>query len=173
MAQALVGLSLPSKMSGYLSFSALGEWLIAHIEITVLVVCFIGYQYFDYQRMQHATMVVQTPQQRDFFYVDYFVLDKTSDARHRYVPLKVLEIDQQNVTFKVGNIAHSTAVSPGEHMKFDKAMRRDFYRADTLTLSKDKIANLFNSGVIYDARRPRNIYVDGWVVMTLAELNSQ
>lgn len=173
MTQAIVGLSIPSKMTGYLSFSALGEWLIEHIEITLLVICFIGYQYVDYQRVQHATMVVQNPQQQDFLFVDYFALDKTSDARHRYVPLKVLKVSDQNVTFKVGNIAHSTPVSPSEHVKFDKAMRRDFFRAETLTLSKDKVATLYNTGVIYDAQRPRNIYINGWIVMTLAELNAQ
>jgi hypothetical protein len=76
------------------------------------------------------------------------------------------------VTFKIGNIAHSTPVSPSQHMKFDSAMHRNFYRATTLSLSKSKVSVLYNSGVIYDARRPRNIFIDGLGVLTLAELNS-
>ena len=173
MRQGIIGYSNPAKTTGFLSLSAMGDWFIEHIEIVLVILCFFGYQYFEYQRQQNATAIVQNPQKYDFLFVDYFVLDKNSDPRHRYVPLKVLSVDQQNVTFKIGNIAHSTAVSPSQHMKFDSAMHRNFYRANTLSLSKDKIASLYNSGIIYDARRPRNIYIDGWVVLTLAELNTE
>lgn len=172
MTQGNMELSNPAKTTGFLSLTAMGEWCIEHIEIAVVIFCILGYQYFEYQREQNAAVIVQHPQQYDFMFVDYFVLDKTSDPRHRYVPLKVMSVDEKIVTFKIGNIAHSTAVSPSQHMKFDSAMQRNFYRPYTLSLSKDKIAHLFNSGVIYDARRPRNIFIDGWVVLTLAELNA-
>jgi hypothetical protein len=172
MTQGTIGYANPAKPTGFLSLTALAEWFIEHIEITVFILCIIGYQYYEYQRQQNAAAIVQNPQKYDFMFVDYFVLDKASDPRHRFVPLKVMSVDQQNVTFKIGNIAHSTAVSPSQHMKFDSAMQRNFYRAYPLSLNKDTIASLYNSGVIYDARRPRNIFIDGWVVLTLAELNS-
>ncbi|MDP5040368.1 MAG: hypothetical protein NWQ26_05810 [Paraglaciecola sp.] len=141
MAQATIGFSKPTRTTGFLSLGAMGEWLVEHIEIVVFILCICAYQYYEYQREQNATAIVQHPQQYDFMFVDYFVLDKTSDARHRYVPLKVMAVDEQNVTFKIGNIAHSTPVSPRQHMKFDSAMHRNFYRAYTLSLSKDKITN--------------------------------
>ena len=171
MEQLVASVANPAKSHGFLSLTALAEWFIEHIEITVFVLCVLGYQYYEFQRMEHANEIIQQPQKYDFLFVDYFALDKSSDPKHRYVPLKVMAIDQQNVTFKIGNIAHSTPVSPSEHMKFDNAMRRNFYRLSTLSLSKSEIAELFNSGVIYDARRPTNIYINGWVVLTLAELN--
>lgn len=171
MEQLMVNSANPVKSRGFVSFSDLGEWFIEHIEIVVFIVCVAGYQYYEFQRLQHATEIVQQPQKYDFMFVDYFALDKNSDPKHRYVPLKVMAVDQQNVTFKIGNIAHSTPVSPSEHMKFDNAMRSNFYRVPALSLSKADITDLFNSGVIYDARRPKNIYINGWVVLTLAELN--
>lgn len=171
MEQVIAGFSRPAKTSGFLSLTAMGEWFIEHIEIAVFILFVIGYQYYEYQRQQHASAIVQHPQKYDFLFVDYFALDKSSDPRHRYVPLKVMSVDQQNVTLKIGNIAHSNPVSPAEHMKFDNAMRRNFYRVPALSLSKKEITHLFNSGVIYDARRPKNIYIDGWVVLTLSELN--
>ena len=77
------------------------------------------------------------------------------------------------MTFKVGNLAHSSEVSPTEHVKVDKPMLGNCYRENTLNLSKDKIADLYSSGVIYDTRRPRNIYIDGWIVTSLAKLENK
>jgi len=37
-------------------------------------------------------------------------------------------------------------------------------------LSKTKVNDLVTSGAIYDARRPRNIYINGWMVLHLNEL---
>lgn len=173
MTHDIARLVWPSRANGFASLSSLGEWFIEHIEIVLFVTCLLTYQYFAYQRTQYASEIVHHPQKRDFFFVDYFALDKKSDPKHRYVPLKVLDVSEQEVTFKIGNIAHSTPASPRDHMKFDNAMRRNFYRHGTLTLSKEQIENLFNSGVIYNARRPTNIYIDGWVVLSLAELNAE
>lgn len=162
----------PSKIKGFLSFSSLGEWCIEHIEIVALVICLIGYQYFAYQRAQMAKTIILNPQMNDFFFVDYFALDKKSDPKYRFIPIKVLDVSQDNVTFKIGNIAHTTEVSPRDHMKFDQAMQNNFYRVGTLSLSKEKINELLKSGIIYNARRPKNIYIDGWIALTLSELSS-
>jgi len=40
----------------------------------------------------------------------------------------------------------------------------------TLCLAKKKVNDLVTSGAIYDARRPRNIYINGWMVLHLNEL---
>lgn len=173
MVQATTLSSAPSRSSGFLSLTVLGEWFIAHFEIVVLILCVIGYQYFEFQRSQQASLIVQDPQHNDFFFVDYFALDKSSDPKHRFIPLKVVDVKGDSVTFKIGNIAHSTAVSPRDHMKFDQAMQGNFYRQGTLTYNKNRLLNLFKSGVIYDAKRPKNIYMDGWIVLSLRELNSQ
>jgi hypothetical protein len=173
MAQGIIGYSAPSRTSGFVLFNSLGTWLSAHVEIFILIACLLGYQVFAYQHTKQAASIVQSPQKSDFFFVDYFALNEDSSYTYRFIPMKVLAVNDNDVTFKVGNVAHSTPVSPRQHMKFDNAMRRNFYRENTLTLSKAKIAELFNSGVIYNARRPRNIFIDGWIVMPLSELNAQ
>ena len=115
--------------------------------------------------------VLANPQKNDFFYIDYRAIDPSSDPRFRYVPLKLLNVDNNTLTFKVGNIAHTTPVSPSQHAKFDKALLlRNYYRVNNLVLNKEKLNELVASGAIYDARRPRNIYINGWMVLHLNEL---
>ncbi|BFT31570.1 hypothetical protein D210916BOD24_27460 [Alteromonas sp. D210916BOD_24] len=115
--------------------------------------------------------VLTNPKKNDFFYIDYRAIDPSSDARFRYVPMKVLDIDGDIFTFKVGNIAHTTQVSPGQHAKFDKALLlRNYYRVDNLVLNRVQVNELVSNGAIYDARRPRNIYINGWMVLHTNEL---
>jgi hypothetical protein len=49
-------------------------------------------------------------------------------------------------------------------------MHKNFYRKGTLELSLEQITELFESKAIYAAVRPRNIYINGWVVMRLSDL---
>lgn len=50
-------------------------------------------------------------------------------------------------------------------------MRRNYFRADELLVSHEVLAKWLESGVVYDIARPQNIYINGWIVMHLAELN--
>ena len=39
-------------------------------------------------------------------------------------------------------------------------------------MSKARLEGLVLSGAIYDARRPRNIYINGWMVLHFSELEA-
>ncbi|MDB2331697.1 hypothetical protein N9V74_08340 [Alteromonas sp.] len=143
----------------------------AHIEIVLIVFAAMFYISTHIIEVNEKERVLAAPQVNDFFYIDYRAIDSESDMRFRYVPLKLLNINDGHYTFKVGNIAHSTPVSPAEHAKFDKALLlRNYYRKDELVLTQDAINAFVRSGAIYNARRPRNIYISGWMVLTLDEL---
>lgn len=145
-----------------------------HAELACLVliaVFFIGNAFIE-SNEKHK--VLANPQKNDFVYIDYHAIDPSSDARFRYVPMKILHIDNDMFTFKVGNIAHTTPVSPNQHAKFDKALLlRNYYRVNNLVLSKEQVDDLVSNGAIYDARRPRNIYINGWMVLHTDELVSE
>lgn len=48
-----------------------------------------------------------------------------------------------------------------QHAKFDKALLlSNDYRVNNLVLSKEQVDDLVSNGAIYDARRPRNIYIE-------------
>lgn len=157
--------------SGFFSIRQLKDILKEHTELVFLAVLFIGYQFYAEREQQLMVSVIEQPRKSDFFYVDYFSLDKSTDARHRYVPMKILEVNAQGVRFKVGNIAHSTPVSPRQHAKFDKAMvTKNYYRQKEIMLTHSEIKGLFDSGVIYNARRPKTIFIDGWIVIPKSEM---
>lgn len=159
------------KPSGYFSIEQLKDVLKNHTEIILLVSLFVGYMFYLDREEKLMTSVIEQPRKSDFFYVDYFAIDKSTDARHRYVPMKVLDVNQDGVRFKVGNIAHSTPVSPRKHAMFDKAVvTKNYYRQKELVLSQSQIDDMFKSGVIYNARRPKTIYIDGWVVIYEREM---
>ena len=142
-----------------------------HLEVIcclLIALIFLGNTLIENSEKQR---VLADPQKNDFFYVDYRALDPSSDARFRYVPMKVLNITDGIFTLRVGNIAHTTPVSPNEHAKFDKALLlRNYYRVDNLVLTKVQLDELVATGAIYDARRPRNIYINGWMVLDVKEL---
>jgi hypothetical protein len=48
-----------------------------------------------------AGFLLSEPQKNDFFYIDNRAIDVTSNARFRYVPLKVLAVVNETLTFKV------------------------------------------------------------------------
>jgi hypothetical protein len=155
-----------ASVPGYISITQLKSILKHHVELLLFLGVFFAYLYatsFDKKMMQ---TVLENPRKSDFFYVDYYQINPNSDARFRYVPMKVIQKDGQNLMFKVGNLAHTTPVSPRQHAKFDKAvLMRNYYRADSLTLSLDQINQMVEAGIIYNARRPQSIYIGGWIVI--------
>ena len=74
------------------------------------------------------------------------------------------------LAFKVGNVAQTKRLSPTKHVKADRALHKNYYRKEILELSFAQIAELYESSAIYAAVRPRNIFINGWVVMDLSEL---
>ena len=161
----------PYQLSGYFTFKPAFQFIKEHVEFFGLGVVLFGFYLSSFHQSIATEQVLNAPQKNDFFYVDYFGLNSESDPRHRYVPLKVLAVSKEEIRFKVGNIAHATPVSPREHAKFDKAvLNHNYYRQKELVLSHETIDELVNNGTIYAARRPKNIYIDGWIVLTLKEL---
>ena len=67
--------------------------------------------------------LIIAPKINDFYFVDYYSIEPSSDVRYRYVPLKITSIDGELITFKVGDLAYSKEVSITQHVKFDMAIK--------------------------------------------------
>ena len=121
--------------------------------------------YLQYQSWQ-AQALIHELRKSDFVFIDYQAIDPESVKRFRYIPMKVLDTGEENITFKVGNIAFTKPVSPRTHMQFDRPLLlRNFYRDGTLSIASEKVVDWFEQGIIYDVRRPKSIYIDGWIVI--------
>jgi hypothetical protein len=70
----------------------------------------------------------------------------------------------------VSSAGHREKVGINEHVKFDAPMRRYFFKSEDIVLDRQKVLNWANEGVIYDIARPKNIYINGWIVMPLSDL---
>ncbi|GAA0854338.1 hypothetical protein GCM10009114_09680 [Aliiglaciecola litoralis] len=136
----------------------------------ILVALYFGYSNIQHQ---HRMSLIEQPQIHDFYFVDYHLLAPTTDAKFRYLPLKVKSIDGDNVVFKIGNIGHTEKVSANNHVKSDAAMHRNYFRKEELILPVSQLHSLAEQGVIYDIARPNNIFIEGWMVMHLSELNTE
>jgi len=100
----------PAYLRGNFQLEPLTALLKQHAEL----VCFLLIAFFfvgnAFIENREKVRVLDNPQKNDFFYIDYRAIDPSSDARFRYVPLKLLSVDDDTLTFKVGNIAHTTPV---------------------------------------------------------------
>lgn len=139
------------------------EWVL------VLALC-LGLMLSSWYDNRVTKSVVEQPQRNDFFFVDYLAVDDKSDGKYRYLPMRVMEVKDGSLVFKVGNVGQRTKLSPTKHVTADRAMHQHFYRPQLLELSKAQIAKLYASNAIYAAVRPRNIFISGWVVMHQHEL---
>jgi hypothetical protein len=167
---------LASVQGGYISppsFSQIKrfvEWNGENFEWVLVVLLCAGLMLSSWHDNKITKMVVQKPLRNDFFFVDYFAIDDNSDARYRYVPMRVIAVKENSLVFKVGNMGQTKRLSPTKHVKSDRALHKNYYRKDTLELSLLQIAELYTSNAIYAAVRPRNIFINGWVVMNQSEL---
>ncbi|GGF55658.1 hypothetical protein GCM10011338_04910 [Alteromonas lipolytica] len=74
----------------------------------------------------------------------------------------------------VGNIGYDEPVSPETHVKFDRPLLlRNYYRQNRLQFSRKELMSMYKRGVIYDARRPKNVYINGWIVIKLSEIYTE
>ncbi|WP_100657261.1 hypothetical protein [Alteromonas flava] len=157
----------------FFSFAALKDRIQRYIEIVVLtgaVCAYLMYLQYDKALTQE---VFSSPQVNDFIYVDYTAIAPDSDRKFKYIPMKILSISEKGLLFKVGNIAYSNPASPYQHAKSDKAVTlRNYYRSEPLLLSHNEFGSLIESKDIYSARRPSNIYIGGWAVLHLRELQA-
>ena len=145
--------------------------LLQHGELIGLLLVALAYWLYSHFQADLKYEVFESPRKSDFYYVDYLAINESSDRRFRYVPLKVLSVEPDGIRFKVGNIAHTTPVSPREHAKLDRAvLLRNYFKKDALFLTNEDIRHLIASNAIYDARRPKNIYIHGWIVLHQHEI---
>ena len=72
------------------------------------------------------------------------------------------------VTLQVGNVLKSTKGTARDQVKSDRAMLDGFFSSRIITLHKSALAELVATGVIYESRRPENLTIDGWLVVTPA-----
>ncbi|MBE1299047.1 MAG: hypothetical protein GJ680_03945 [Alteromonadaceae bacterium] len=135
--------------------------------IVLIVALFLGYG--EFQRKQRMQLV-HSPLVNDFFFVDYYQIDKSSDRKYRYLPVKITHIDSEHVAFVAGNYGHSKPASIDNQVKFDAPMQYRFFKKQEFFVSRAEFEAWAKQGIIYDVARPEKFYINGWIVLTPGEL---
>lgn len=137
-----------------------------HIELLLAAVLIAGYFCWQSYDKQTAADIATDLRKSDFVFIDYQAIDPQTDPRVRYIPLKVTGVSADQITFKVGRIGYKDPVPAREHVEFDRpVLMKDFYRQKPLTLTQQQISDFYDQGIVYDAKRPVTVYVDGWIVI--------
>lgn len=137
-----------------------------HLGIFLLMLI-IGYQWQTYQKQQsHTHSLLTSPQVNDFYFVDYRRLNPDSHPKYRYTAMKVIEVNDQTVTFRKSTLSSSRQVPARAHIKADRAMINGYFSKVTVTLKHSELLPLYNQEVIYEVRRPHKLKIDGWIVMS-------
>lgn len=137
----------------------------SHVTTSLLLLGIVVYWVMEYRAEQESISIYQSIQRNDFLFVDYYQINPGTDPIYRYIPLKVLAVNDDDLVFKVGNIAHAKPVSPRKHVQFDAAMRRNFFRVDPLILTTQQLEEFIEKGIVYAAKRPKTMYIDGWIAI--------
>ena len=82
----------------------IGNSVKAHVTTSLLILGCVVYGVMEYRAEQESQRVYETMQQNDFLFVDYYQINPASDPIYRYIPLKVLRLNEDTIVFKVGNI---------------------------------------------------------------------
>lgn len=160
----------PARLSASLSrlkqrMFPLHYYLFKHIGAILLMVLAI-YQWQQYQtREAQAHSILSSPQVNDFYFFDYYRFNPDSHAKFRYTTMKVIAVEDSQVTLRMSTLANSRKKKPADQVKADRAMLPGFFSKKTYTLSAAKLTKLYDQGVVYEVRRPDNLKIDGWIVM--------
>lgn len=135
--------------------------------IGLIVVAYVSVSGFQ---QQTRLGLLAEPKVNDFYFVDYHQIDCSSNAFFRYLPMKVVSVDADTITFRPGNVGHSKQVDISSHVKFDAAVRYNFFKDELLTIRRSEVNWWAEQGILYDIARPERIYINGWIALTPADV---
>ena len=156
---------LSQLYSVFMTVSLLARMNIGSI-LLVLSMLWVAGQYHGAQ--QQKQQYLQSPMINDFYFVDINHWRPDNHPFYRYTALKVVNVESAMVEVQIGNMMHDEQVSARDHISYDKAMYRGFFTRKTMHIPIAELTQLYQQDVIYDVRRPRNLFIDGSIVVSKA-----
>ena len=160
-------------------FAALQQKLIHHPlvrffvgfpDILLISLLLLGAYWLTQQQHQQRMALFHQPLINDFYFVDYYQIDPASDAKFRYLPLKVTDINTDGIAYVRGNKGFNKAVSVTKQVQFDAPMNRNYFASKPQRVSYQTLQDWFQRGIIYDIARPESFYINGWIVLSRHEV---
>lgn len=120
------------------------------IEIWALLVplCVAWMEYGDIKSDKQDLVYLEQPAVNDLYLSDYSKMFDWDDKEYRYGILKVKSVSDENVQILVGNMAYKLRASAKEDVLKNKVFKKDYFRDDMFSISREHLANLKNEKAI-------------------------
>ncbi|MFC3033465.1 hypothetical protein ACFOEE_13130 [Pseudoalteromonas fenneropenaei] len=148
-----------------LGISKYKTWLIT-LALLLLAAHWYQKQQAD-QLLQQA--VIATPALDDVFIVDESKLSDAAGTQSQYKIYQVSAIDGDNISFRVGRYTYYRFRDIKRGIQLGQLMVDDYYLTEPVRWQQAQLSDLYESGVIYQAHRPIDIYVFGGIVRQRAK----
>lgn len=133
------------------------------------LVLILGLSSYIYQQQLHDQVTkltyLSTPKAYDTYLVhaDKFTGEPWTPSNLKVA--QVVEFDQQLITFQVSNYSYKRNNGITMAMRTSLLVQKDYFSANTLTLPRNQVAQLYRTGAIYDILRPKAYTLYGGFVM--------
>ncbi|KZN57654.1 tetratricopeptide repeat protein [Pseudoalteromonas luteoviolacea] len=135
------------------------------IIIAFLLVGFCGYWIAQHQQTQtQQSMWLHAPKVDDVIMVDFGRIQSDRVYQPQFRVVQVIAVDTDLVTLKQGRYTYARKRDAKRAIQLDNLMLDDYFKAEPWRLTRSEILDLYQSGGIYAAYRPNDIYVLGGIV---------
>lgn len=139
-------------------------------DLWIIALLFAGYVAWNEMQHQQRLTLVEKPLINDFYLVDFFQVNNSSDARFRYLLLKITDIDSSHIEFVVSNYRHSKPIEVAELARFDvQLLVHNYFNKRSYIVSRETFLSWADKEVIYDIDRPDGLYIKGSLVLRQEE----
>ena len=118
----------------------------AHVTTSLLVLGCVVYGVMDYRAEQESQRVYATMQRNDFLFVDYYQINPASDPIYRYIPLKVVRMNEDTVVLRLETSLILRRFLPRKHVQYDAAMRPQLFQNRCVNLTNQHGKSIHRTG---------------------------
>ncbi|KZN40218.1 sel1 repeat family protein [Pseudoalteromonas luteoviolacea] len=135
------------------------------IIIAFLVVGFCGYWIVKHQQSQTQQLEwINAPKVDDIIMVDFGRIQTDRVYQPQFRVTQVIAVDEQHITLKEGRYTYARKRDAKRAIQLDNLMLDDYFKSQPWRLTHSQISNFYQSGGVYAAYRPNDIYVLGGIV---------
>lgn len=107
------------------------------------------------------------PKVGDLYFANVHLIDKTFEKRYPYNILAVSHVNDGEIVLRSGAKTYQDPISPFSYLTEGYYTGESMLTDKTVSFDLSKLKGLYESGVIYNMKRPVNGYIDGWLSIRL------
>ncbi|CAM4282682.1 tetratricopeptide repeat protein [Pseudoalteromonas byunsanensis] len=132
------------------------------VAASLLGIVYLAYQYQHNQTQQSA--LLEQPSKHDVWILNMGYLEAQRKYQAQYRVAQVLQVSDSHVELLQGSFTYRKLRGAERAITLDSLMLDSYFRQETMTFERTKLASLFEQQAIDSVYRPNDIYVLGGIV---------